>query len=388
MDAARPVFSGYQPPQALLVQRNPNLDKTWELGFGNRALPFVDAAAREKIFNLNVSVVTPFFRAANDLQIFDGCKYVCASSASADQVTSCFQNVFYMHPYACADDYLRIFKSYSSVAIVEPFPTNDKFDESNWRAAATRYGLHQRPGGVYRPFDLNDRVQMQFTNACLQLKSDIPVQEITFDEDCTRVSLFLRLGRLVQDLLNSVREEYPAKFFSDRELGIPSGDLAAEEFRMSPTLIVKTLEEILRDKDAFGTRKLHVQITSDLSEDQLQLNKVADWFQKQFDERQIKFSFEPSASIWRDLYGAKHVDIMIGGSSDFLRVAAARNLEGVRQNPLYVFAPKPDVTRRSLFLQPNTQEMEHIVVNDGENSVQAGVSKVGNQAVSSINKLR
>ena len=66
--------------------------------------------------------------------------------------------------------------------------------------------------------------------------------------------------------------------------------------------------------------------------------------------------------MWRDLYGAKGADIIIGGSSDFLRVAVARNLEGTRRKPLHIYTPKPDVTRRGLFLQPNTTEMEHTVV--------------------------
>ena len=194
MEVTQSVFASYQPPQIILVQRNPNLDRTWELGFGNRALPFVDAAAREKIFNLNVPVVTPFFKAAKDLEIFDGVKYIYASPSTEERITECFQNVFYIDRHACAEDYLRIFKRYSSVAIVEPFPTNDRFDEANWRAAATKYGPDQRPGGVYRPFDLNNREQMQFTNRCLQLKPAVPVEKIIFDEDCVRVSSIFKIG--------------------------------------------------------------------------------------------------------------------------------------------------------------------------------------------------
>ncbi len=368
MTLTTPVFTDYRPRQAILVQSNPNMPKNWELGFGNRILPFIDAAARAKKWNLGAPVVSPFFVAAKDLEIFDGHNYLYTSKGAAtEDLHKCFEHVFVLDSLATEEDYLDIFKKYSSAAIVETFPTHDRFDAANWKIAAHKFGVENRPGGIYRAFDYADSDRMEFTNACLKLKPHLVVEDLGLDEDCVKVCLFLRLGRYGQDTLPWVREEYPAKFFSDRDLGISSEDEGGEEFRMTPSLIVKTLEKILQE-DEFRGKKLHMQITSDWLAEQQKLDEVADWFQNHFETEDIKVSFEPSPSLWRDLYGSKVLeksegaDIMIGGCSDFLRIAVANNLKGSRGKDLHVYMPKPDVTKQKGFLQPNLEGMEHIKI--------------------------
>jgi hypothetical protein len=366
------VFPSYQPCQAVIVQSNPNLPKDWKIGFGNRALPFIDVVQKaEQFISGNISVISPHFSQAKDLEIFDGRRYLyLPENILTERAERCFQHVFKMDPYATREDYDEIFLRFSSVAVIPEWETNSRFDQRNWLEKAKTKGVDQRPGGIYRPFDVHNQKQMHYYSQKLNLQNGVDIPSVTFKEESVKAVLYLRVGRYGGDVTKDIREEYPGKFFNDQELGVPSGEIDGEEFRMSPMLIVHTLEEILEDP-RFQEERLHVQIMSDISgsgtreKEAIERKKVIDWFEKQFEGRPVSFSFENSNSLWRDLYGAPDVEYMIGPDSDFIRSAFAKNLEAQHNagidRPLQIYMPKPDVTvkRGNGFLQPNPRYMEH-----------------------------